>query len=346
MILSQLGEFDLINRIKTHCDAFTNNDLILGIGDDCALFPMNERYDGLITTDLLLETIHFSEETSAMWDLGVKSMEVNVSDIAAMGGIPLYCTVSMALHSDSTLIDVESFYRGLTDTATEYNIAIIGGDTSHSPQNMFVSITLIGKVEKGKALLRSNAKNDDLICVTGSLGASFVGLKWLLSGLKKNDVIENAGEGFADSIDYCIQRHQLPKARISTGRLLLEHNVASACIDLSDGLASDLTHVIRESNLGAHVNLNKIPMDKRAISLAKILNIDPIRAKTTGGEDYELLFTVPPQKKKMINLITNETGISITIIGQMTDDSDQIRYDLNGKPYDYNLCGYDHFSHS
>ncbi|MBN2382090.1 thiamine-phosphate kinase [bacterium] len=343
MFLANIGEIEFIRKIREQwADAELPAGLI-GIGDDCAVFPLNNQFDGLVTTDLLIEKIHFTSETVSMWELGAKAIEVNVSDIAAMGGQPLYATISLAVHADTEILDLETLYRGLFETARAHSIVLVGGDTSNSPGLMYLNLTLIGRVEKGKALLRSNAQAGDLVCVSGSLGDSHLGLNWLLSGLKKSDVCSNGQDSLADMIDYCCKRHALPQSRVALGHLLCTTGLARACIDLSDGLATDLEHICCESKVSARIELERLPMHPKAREMARILSIDPIKAMTTGGEDYELLFTIPAERQAELSAVADKIGTNLTVIGSITDKPGPIEYTLDGRVFDYNLTGYDHF---
>ncbi|MFC1852834.1 thiamine-phosphate kinase [candidate division CSSED10-310 bacterium] len=342
MKISQLGELEFITRIRHQCSVSAAS--VLGIGDDCAIFPcQTEHEDGLITTDLLIESVHFSTGTG-MWELGHKALEVNISDIAAMGGTPLYATISVAVHADIPVIDMQAFYRGLIDTAHRHEITIVGGDTSQSPGPLFISITILGRVEKGRALLRSGAQAGDLIGLTGTLGDSFVGHKWLLSGLKDQDLTSDSSPEFLEAIKFCTERHCYPRARVKAGRALQSSGKCHACIDLSDGLATDLRHIVCESNVGAEIDLDLIPIDIRTERLARVLALDPMLAATTGGEDYELLFMIPPEAKKEMMKLLSGLGETITFIGRITSDKENIAFHKSGQPFDFNLSGYEHFS--
>jgi len=344
MFISQLGEIELIKLIRETCSGVGSESELVGIGDDCAIFPLDETFDGLITTDLLIENVHFTSETVTMWELGAKSVEANVSDIAAMGGDPLYATVSFAINAESQVIAIQSLYKGITDRAGTYNISIIGGDTSRSTGDMFISIALVGKVKKDQALLRSGALHDDLICVTGPLGASFTGLQWLVSGLKESFQSEHADEMFKEALKYCTDKHKQPRSRIRFGQILSSSGFCTSCIDLSDGLANDLMHIVRESKVGATIELNSIPVSPETERLARIMSIDPLHAATAGGEDYELLFTIKRDKEDELRSMAKEINGQFYVIGSISDAVKEIDYLYNGEPYEFNISGYQHFT--
>lgn len=344
MFLSQLGELEFINKIRVMCSETLSGPTV-GIGDDCAVFPLDGEeatHLGLLTTDLLIEGVHFSSETSSMWELGMKAIDVNVSDIAAMGGIPVNCTVAMAVDSERELIDVMGLYRGLVDAARAHQLTIIGGDTSRSPGPLFLSITVFGKVGRDELLRRNAARIGDLIVVSGDLGGSHTGLTWLQADLPM-PMDDTISEEIVAAVKSVTLRHALPQARVRLGRCLAGSGICHACIDISDGLATDLGHICRESSVGASVDLETIPIASATKKIASLLAIDPLYAAVSGGEDYELLFTVAADAAGKLDEISRTADIPLTVIGRIQEGEATIAWRENGCPCDVSFSGYEHF---
>ena len=282
------SEAHMIREIRRISASPTNRRLALSIGDDAAAFRTRPGRLILVSTDALVEGIHFKLSYCSAEDLGWKALAVNLSDIAAMGGTPLYVTTSIALPRGVAPDFVRRFYRGLTAIARKHAVTLIGGDTCRSMRGIFIDVTIIGEVEPRQMLTRHGAKPGDLIYVTGELGASGVGLE-LLSRSRKPAPRSAA-----------TRRHLRPQPRCTAGRFLAERKLASAMIDLSDGLSTDLGHLCSQSGVGALIEASRIPLAKIAARHRRLLRNAPLQYALHGGEDYELLFAVPSRLSQCV----------------------------------------------
>ena len=314
--ISELGEFGLIDHL-TKDIKIKNQSLIKGIGDDAAVFETNGKYN-LITTDLLVEGIHFDLIYTPLKHLGYKSVVVNLSDIYAMNATPKYITVSIAVSSKFSLNAIEELYKGILLACEKYNVELIGGDTSSSLSGLFINITAIGECSKEEIVYRSGAKKNDLICVSGDLGAAYLGLQ-LLEREKKIFLSDTAIQPQLEGYEYIVERQLKPEARKDIIELLKKHNLqATSMIDISDGLSSELLHLCKNSKLGCKVFEDKIPVNSQSITVAEMFRLDSSLAALNGGEDYELLFTIPLEKREEVEKIPD-----ISIIGYMTSSADE-----------------------
>lgn len=290
--ISSLGEFGLINRL-TEDIPLRNESSKKGVGDDAAVLDYRNK-EILVTTDLLLEGIHFDLRYVPLKHLGYKAAVVNFSDIYAMNGNPRQITVSLGISSRFTVEHIEELYNGIKLACEIYGVDIVGGDTSSSVTGLVISITCIGDTEKGKAVYRNGAKETDLICVSGDLGAAFMGLQLLE---RENTVAASHKEGFQPDFagkEYILERQLKPEARRDIVKLLRENGITpTSMMDISDGLSSELMHICKASNVGCRVYEDKIPIDYQTALMAEELNMNLVTAAMNGGEDYELLFTVP-----------------------------------------------------
>lgn len=290
--ISQLGEFGLIDRLT---DAITpvNDSTDLGVGDDCAVLHYDGDRDVLVTTDLLLENVHFDLTYVPLKHLGYKSAIVNFSDVCAMNGTPRQITVSLGISKRFTVEHIEELYAGIRLACEMYGVDIVGGDTSASHQGLVISITCIGDAPRGKAVRRSGAHDTDLICVSGDLGAAYMGLQLL-----EREKVASAGRpdfipDFAGK-EYLVERQLKPEARRDIVKALAEKGIQpTSMIDISDGLSSELMHICKESKCGCRIYEDRIPIDYQTAVMAEELNMNLVTAALNGGEDYELLFTVP-----------------------------------------------------
>lgn len=290
--ISSLGEFGLIDRLT---DAITpvNEATALGVGDDCAILHYDGDKDVLVTTDLLLENVHFDLTYVPLKHLGYKSAIVNFSDVCAMNGTPRQITVSLGISKRFTVEHIEELYSGIRLACEIYGVDIVGGDTSASHQGLVISITCIGDAPRGKAVRRSGAHDTDLICVSGDLGAAYMGLQLL-----EREKVASAGRtdfvpDFAGK-EYLVERQLKPEARRDIVKALAEKGIQpTAMIDISDGLSSELMHICKESKCGCRIYEDRIPIDYQTAVMAEELNMNLVTAALNGGEDYELLFTVP-----------------------------------------------------
>ena len=289
--ISTLGEFGLIEHLTSDLAA-TNKESIKGVGDDAAILHYSSDEEILVTTDLLMEGIHFDRTYFPLKHLGYKAAMVNFSDIYAMNGTPKQITVSVALSKKFCIEDMEDFYAGLKLACQQHNVDIVGGDTSASLTGLAISITVIGSAKRGESIKRSGAKETDLICVSGNLGAAYMGLQLL-----EREKIATAGKDMQPDFagkEYILERQLKPEARKDIiERLREEHIIPTSMIDISDGLSSELMHICRQSNAGCRIYEERIPIDYQTAIMAEELNINVITCALNGGDDYELLFTVP-----------------------------------------------------
>ena len=317
-----MSEFDLINQYFKTATA-DRDDVLLGIGDDCAILTVPEGKQLAVSTDTLISGVHFPENTSAE-DIGYKSLAVNLSDLAAMGATPAWVSLAISLPeiNHQWLAD---FINGFKFLANEFNLSLIGGDTTCGPLSITVNIT--GFVEPSTAIKRSGAKTGDLIFVSGTLGDAVIGLDAVLN----NKIITS-------DIHTCLTRLNRPTPAIHIGKLLT--NIATSAIDISDGLVADLTHICKASSVGANIYLERIPLSQ---SLLAIYNNQPNwMSIVSGGDDYELCFTCPPEKKAELEKTMSKHNLKITHIGEITNSHD-INFKLNNQNIDINKSGYNHF---
>ena len=305
--ISALGEFGLIKRLTK--DLKTNNNATLyGVGDDCAVlhYPDSEV---LVSTDMLMEGVHFDLTYIDMYHLGFKSAQVNISDIFAMNGTPRQLIVSLALSKRFKVEDLEEFYAGLRAACEQWKVDIVGGDTTSSYTGLAISITCIGEAPRDEIVYRNGAKDTDLICVSGDLGAAYMGLQLLErektvyyqqvdEARKKNDQLAlqqlKAFQPDFAGKEYLLQRQLRPEARGDIIKRLREANIKpTAMMDISDGLSSELLHICDQSNCGCRVFEKNIPIDYQTAVMAEEMNMNVTTCAMNGGEDYELLFTVP-----------------------------------------------------
>jgi len=312
--LSELGEFGLINHLTKHIKLQSDSTL-KGIGDDAAVLDFSKKKT-LISTDLLLEGIHFDLAYTPLKHLGYKAIQVNLSDIYAMNGIATQVTISIGVSSKFSLEAVEELYSGMILACEKYKVDIVGGDTSSSKQGLVISVTSIGYAHEKEICYRSGANEGDLICVSGDLGAAYMGLQLLER--EKQIYLENPKiQPDLEGKDYIVERQLKPEARRDIIKLLHELKVKpTAMIDISDGLASDVLHICTQSEKGCSIYEEKIPIDPMTYDTAREFNLDPTVCALSGGEDYELLFTV---KQSDYEKIKNHPDISV--VGHITEVS-------------------------
>lgn len=290
--ISDLGEFGLIDRITKNFP-LRNESSVFGVGDDAAILNFGEK-DVLVTTDLLLEGIHFDLRYVPLKHLGYKSAIVNFSDVYAMGGTPKQITVSLGVSSRFSVEHIDALYDGIRTACDMYGVDLVGGDTSASVTGLVISVTCIGECEKGKAIRRDGAKPTDLICVSGDLGAAFMGLQLLE---RENRISASADKDFQPDFsgkEYILERQLKPEARRDIVTALRNEGITpTSMMDVSDGLSSELLHICKKSGVGCRVYEDRIPIDYQTAAMAEELNMSLITAAMNGGEDYELLFTVP-----------------------------------------------------
>jgi thiamine-monophosphate kinase len=303
-------ERDLIAKIQRLAGIRTKNSSVLvNIGDDCAVVvPSPDRYL-IITTDTLVESIHFDLDYFDPWHLGRKTAAVNLSDAGAMGGNPRWAFLNLAVRPGMTDSFWDNFSKGLLSRLSEYRISLVGGDTVTAPDRLSLSLILIGEVEKGKWLSRSHAQPDDLIYCSGNLGEAAAGLEWLKKYRKKRRTFERRKEAHTISravIKRLVSKHLDPEPRVTLGQALASSGLVKTAIDISDGIATDIAHVCKSSKIGAEVWAREMPISRALKGAYKILGISPLNLALTGGEDFELLWTVSKRNESEVRKIAAE----------------------------------------
>ena len=289
--LADLGEFGLINHITKYFK-IENASTVTGIGDDAAVLDASKKQT-LVTTDLLIEGVHFDLSYMPLKHLGYKAVMVNLSDVYAMNGVAEQITVSIAVSNRFPLEAIEELYSGIQLACETYKVDLVGGDTTSSTKGILISVTAIGKVEKEDIVLRSGAKETDLIVVSGDLGAAYLGLQ-VLEREKQVFNVDPNNQPDLDSYTYLIERQLKPEARRDVAGFLKELAIKpTAMIDISDGLSSEIMHICSQSKVGCKIYEEKLPLDPQVISACEEFDLDSTMVALSGGEDYELLFTVP-----------------------------------------------------
>ncbi len=332
MNLGDLGEFGLIHRIAPH---FKQSDkAIIGIGDDCAVLPQDEHRVWLVTTDLLIEDIHFLRDRIPPEDLGHKSLAVNLSDIAAMGGTPTAAFLSIGLPKSIEVDWLDRFFSGIKSLAEQTNCLLLGGDTTKSKQGVVINFTILGNAWRRAVKYRSTAKPGDIVAVTGYLGDSGTGLALLLN----NVPIE--GEAF----QYLVDAHHCPMAHLTEGQWLAEQDAVHAMLDVSDGIDSDLHRIMEESHIGAHINLDALPLSEPMHSTCQAFSWNALEIAVSGGEDYCLLCTVDaetfPNLAKQFQATFQKPLYEIGVI----TNSNELVYSQHNKTVQFTKHGFDHFT--
>jgi thiamine-monophosphate kinase len=354
MKISDLGEFGLIARIKKLAPR-TSSSTLVGIGDDAAALKLSASHTLLATTDVLLEGVHFDPAYTDFYSLGWKSAAVNLSDIAAMGGVPRFCLTALGIPVRTTVEQVTGFYRGFNALLKRHAAQLVGGDTCSSRTGLVISVTLLGEGEPSRVITRAGARPGDRIFVTGSLGDSAAGLELLRSSVKrkaegvkgeKKSAIRNGSthahhhEQLSNDPHLAlIERHLRPVPRVDWGRKLALSGCASAMIDLSDGLSSDVAHVCEQSGAGADIIADRIPLSVALRKMSGELARPLLWYALSGGEDYELLFTVPPARVKKLRSLK----LPVTEIGSITAGKTVSLVDHRGRKRPLPPSGYDHF---
>ncbi len=336
--LDKLGEFGLIDHL-TEKFKLKNKSSVLGVGDDAAIIEANDKEYFLISTDTLLEGIHFDLMYMPLKHLGYKAVAVNVSDICAMNGKAEQITVSIAVSNRFPVEALEELYDGIKVACENFQVDLVGGDTSSSLSGLAISITVVGRVEKDKVVKRSGAKENDLVVVSGDLGGAYVGLQVL----EREKAVYKANPDIQPDLsghDYIVGRQLKPEARVDIIKFLDELGVVpTAMIDVSDGLASEVLHICKSSEVGCHIYDEKVPIDGATSMTAIDFNLDPNTCALNGGEDYELLFTIDQKDYDKI-----KGNPHMTVIGHITDKNDGRYYvDKNGSAIELRAQGWNHF---
>lgn len=310
--LQDLGEFGLIDRLTKGITLFQESS-VLGVGDDAAVIS-NDRKSTLVAKDLLLEGIHFDLSYAPLQHLGYKAVTVNISDIVAMNGHCHQVLVAIGLSNRFSLEAVETLYEGIHFACKQYGVDLVGGDTTSSQSGLVISVTAVGSADPDRVVTRSGAQNNDLICVTGNLGAAYMGLQ-VLAREKQVFLEDTEMQPQLEGYEYLVKRQLTAEARIDLVQWFEEQDLLpTAMIDLSDGLASDLMHICKASNQGARIYRDKLPIDPATTDAALEFNLDPATCALNGGEDYEILFTAGQDHFPKI-----ESHPDISIIGHITD---------------------------
>lgn len=325
--LKKLGEFGFIDRIAKHVQQGTG--VILGIGDDAAAFSPSPGRINLITTDMLVEGIHFDLSLCDPLSLGRKALSVNLSDIAAMGGQPRFFLLSLAIPPTIDLDFLDRCIEGMLQRANQFGVTLIGGDTCSSRDSLVLTITALGEQYPDRIIRRSGARPGDRICVTGTIGDSALGSRLLRQGQQEGNAV---------------LRHLDPVPRVAEGKALADAAIPTAMIDLSDGLLADLGHILELSSVGARIDAEAAPLSEEFRQHFPTLTEDALALAFAGGEDYELLFTVPPEKLQHIEPLLEKQATSVTVIGTITADRNLVVTGADGRELSPASKGFNHFS--
>jgi thiamine-monophosphate kinase len=330
MNLREIGEFGFIDRIKKGC-LIRDKNVVKGIGDDCCVFRSSSNLVTLLTTDMLVENIHFLRQAMPPEKLGRKAMAVNISDIAAMGGIPREAVISIAVPDTIEVEYLDSLYDGMKSMATEFEVNLLGGNTTSSQEHLIINIALIGEEPEDEVLYRSGALVGDIIFLTGAVGTSAAGLDILL--VKRE--FECAGE--------LLEVHFNPRPHVKEGRIIAGLKAAHSLIDVSDGVASDLGHICYESKVGAVIEEEKIPSTENFRNYCEKFRLDIEDLTLHIGEDYVLLGTVPESRAKELGKALADAGCAFFEIGRIVHDAGIRLRGRDGRVRKIASAGYDHF---
>ncbi len=334
MTPEKFSEINLINRIR---DRFPlpGQDVIKGIGDDCAVFLMSGSKAGLITTDTLVDSVHFDLSWHPPEKLGRKAAAVNLSDIAAMGGIPSFALLSLALPESVEGKWLDEFFKGFHEMLQAHGVSLVGGDTVKSPEGIILSVTVVGEAEQNSVIYRSSAREDDLVWVGGPLGEAAAGLL-----LCRRKIPEDNNGRFQQLVN----AHLDPEPQVNLGRLLSSTGQVHAMMDLSDGLATDLAHLCQASNVAAEIDASQLPISDAARDAADFLQVSPLDLALRGGEDYKLLFTASSDKSELLTRqIMKELNQEIYCIGKISPGQGVFLRTAD-QTIDISFQGYDHFA--
>jgi len=333
--LREIGEFGLIARIRDRIGVLASQ-VYKGIGDDAAVSFLSPGMDLISTVDLLVEDVHFNRSLTCARDLGRKSLAVNLSDLAAMGGTPRFALISLAVPAETSVEFIDEFLSGFLEMGGNHGVSLIGGDTSCSPDRLFISVTLLGEGKREKLVYRDGARPGDDLYVTGTLGDSLLGLHLARNSSKLPS---------SQDEEFLLRRHFNPTPRVQEGRILAERSLARAMIDISDGLYSDLRHICEESHVGATVWAEQIPLSAAFRAKVPVPSDFQWQWALKGGEDYELLFSASPEKAGEILIQTRAWPCGVTWIGKIEPFSHGVVIrDRQGAVDPAILKGYDHFA--
>ncbi|MBP7183929.1 MAG: thiamine-phosphate kinase [Saprospiraceae bacterium] len=338
--VNTLGEFGLIDLLTKDLNQNLSASTIKGIGDDAAVIDTSENKKVLISTDMLVEGIHFDLMYSPLKHLGYKAVVVNLSDIYAMNGTPTHITVSIALSNRISVEALQELYEGINLACKRYNVDLIGGDTTSSNKGLIISITAIGNANIDKIVYRNTAKKGDIICITGDLGAAYLGLQ-ILEREKQLYLSHPSIQPQLEEQKYLIERQLKPEARRDIIQNFEKNNlVPTSMIDISDGLASELFHICSQSGVGAFLEESGVPIHPDAEMMALTFKLDPITCALSGGEDYELLFTIDPADIEKVKYLPD-----IYMAGEIVDKADGIMlHTKGGNIHPLKAQGWNHFN--
>jgi len=333
--ISELGEFGLIDHLTKNIN-IKNPTTVKGVGDDAAVIDMGDKYQ-LVSTDLLVEGVHFDLAYTPLKHLGYKAVAVNVSDICAMNGDAKQITVGLAMSNRFTVEALDELYEGIYLACEHYGVDLVGGDTTSSTAGLMISVTVLGEVEKENIVYRSGAKVNDLVVCTGDLGAAYLGLQ-LLKREKELFVGNPTIQPDLTGNDYVLKRQLKPEAAVKYTKILKELDIIpTSMIDISDGLSSEVLHLAKASKVGITIHEDKIPVDFTTMNLANEFNMNPIFCALSGGEDYELLFTVSQSHYDKL-----KKDADFTIVGYVSDSSDGNNFIANdGSSHPLTAQGWD-----
>ena len=325
LAVAGIGERALIERIRRRLpDAPAS--LVVGIGDDAAVAAPDRGALSVMTTDALVESVHFDRRYSTAADVGYKALAVNVSDIAAMGATPRLALLSLILPESLPVADVDDLIDGFVTLARDTKVALVGGNITRSPGPLVIDVTVVGAVRPRRVLVRSGGRPGDQLYVSGSIGAAAAGLEWLRERSRGPSSMPDES-----SIAECVTRHRRPEPRARLGALLGRNRAASACMDLSDGLADAVRQVAEASGTGARIDASLLPIHDGARAWFSSLDRDPVLASLSGGDDYELLFAVTSRARGRLRLVDRQArGIPLTRIGELTADP-SLRVERDGR---------------
>jgi thiamine-monophosphate kinase len=330
--VSEIGEFGLIDRIRARRSS-QDEDVVLGIGDDCAVLRRGPVLE-VLTTDCLVEGSHYEHGWLSMVDIGWKALAVNVSDIAAVGGIPKHALITLLLPDDFTTGQIDDIYDGLEACGKETGVAIVGGDIVRTTGPFAISVALAGVCERDELVLRSGARSGDTIVVTGNLGDASVGLRHLK---------EKEAGSESDAIKKALERFRRPVPRLKESRIIVQQLQPTSMIDISDGLLSDLWHILEASNAGALLESSDIPVGPSVVDFFAGSMEEAVSQALAGGEDYELLFTVGSRGEAGLAAVTEKAGVKLTPIGKITAKGGGMKLAVGGRETDVGRGGFDHF---
>ncbi len=332
MNLKEIGEFGFIERFKPLFQNLNQNNQI-GIGDDCAIIPVGNNKEWVISTDMLIEEVHFLRSSISPYQLGYKSLAVNLSDIASMGAKPIASFLSIAIPTHIEVDYLDEFIKGYHDLSTKYNTPLLGGDTTKSLQNLAINVTVIGECAKGEARKRSDAQVNDIICTTGPLGDSAAGLQTILQKINSSE-----------NNRHLVNKHLQPEPQINEGLFLKTYSAIHAMMDISDGIASDLKHILKASRKSATIDIASLPISDVLTNEAQKQHWNATELALSGGEDYELLLTMAPESYERISKAFEEKfGKKLHCIGSIDEGEPEIKYTQNGESIEIHSSGFNHF---